>query len=71
MPYRQEAEAVLAMWRQVERDLEAADPFSDEAVRLVADSARLKHEYHRLIGLARKFRRPEPDGWPADKSDQR
>ena len=64
MPYRQEAESVLAMWREVERDLEAAPPDSDEAARLTAEWARLRAEYQRLIELARKHHRPEPEPWP-------
>ena len=64
MPYRREAEVVLAMWREVERDLEAAPPKSDEAARLTAEWARLRLEYQRLFELAREHQRPELPPWP-------
>jgi hypothetical protein len=64
MPYRSEAEVVLSMWRDVERTLEALQPDSDEATRLLDEWARLRAEYQRLIEFAREHRRPEPEPWP-------
>ncbi len=64
MPYRREAEVVLAMWREVERDLVRATPGSQEAEALQADAIRLREEYQRLIGEARKHHRDEPPPWP-------
>ena len=66
MPYRQEAEAVLAMWREVERDLREVDPASDEAAGLIEEWARLRVEHQRLSDLARRRRRPTPAPWPED-----
>jgi hypothetical protein len=66
MPYEREAEAVVAMWREVERDLQAVDPESEEADLLIEQWARLRMEHQRLTALARKHRRPEPSAWPED-----
>ena len=64
MPYQREAEAVLAMWREVERHLGVATPSSAEFTRLESEWARLRLEYQRLFQLAREHRRPEPEPWP-------
>jgi hypothetical protein len=49
MPYQKEAEAVLAMWREVERSLAQAEPGSSEAERLQTDAVLLRDEHQRLI----------------------
>jgi hypothetical protein len=64
MPYAKEAEVVLAIWREIERDLAKAEPGSDEEDRLHAEAMRLRDEYQRLVGLARAAGRPEPAPWP-------
>jgi hypothetical protein len=66
MPYAREAEIVLAMWRDIERQLKATDPGSDEEERLQADAARLRDEYRRLIDAARAAQRPLPAPWPEE-----
>jgi chemotaxis regulatin CheY-phosphate phosphatase CheZ len=52
MPYRQQAERVLALWRAVERQLEATAQGSPEAEQLQAEAARLRDEYQHLIAEA-------------------
>ena len=64
MPYQREALIVLAMWRDVERELASADPGSHEAEDLEAEAARLRDEYQRLIEAARAHHRPEPPPLP-------
>jgi hypothetical protein len=64
MPYRQEAEVVIARWREVERELAAVDPTSEAATVLTDEWARLRAEHRRLIDMARLQLRPEPDAWP-------
>jgi hypothetical protein len=64
VPYQREAEIVLAMWREVERDLGAAVPGSPDAEELQAEAVRLRDEYQRLIALAREHHRPEPPPMP-------
>ena len=64
MPYQREAEIVLAMWREVERDLELTAAGSAEAEVLQADAARLRDEYQRLINAAIEHHRPEPPPMP-------
>lgn len=49
MPHQKEAEAVLAMWREIERALAKAEPGSPEAERLQTDATLLRDEYQRLI----------------------
>lgn len=49
MPYRQQAERVLALWRAVERELEATAQGSPEAEQLQAEAARLRDEYQQLM----------------------
>jgi hypothetical protein len=60
MPYQREAEIVLAMWREVERELAAVEPDSDEAARLIAEASRLRDEHRRLVELAMEHHRPLP-----------
>lgn len=64
MPYQREAEIVLAAWREAERKLAQAPAGSDEEEELVADLARYRDEYHRLIRAAREHHRPEPPPFP-------
>ena len=49
MSDQKEAEAVLAMWREIERSLAAAEPGSPEAERLQTDAVLLRDEYQRLM----------------------
>jgi len=60
MPYQREGEVVLAMWREIERQLADATPASAEAEALQLEAARLRDEYQRLIQAAREHHRPEP-----------
>ncbi|MFL5708272.1 MAG: hypothetical protein ACJ77Y_04675 [Chloroflexota bacterium] len=64
MPYQREAEAVLAMWREIERSLAAATPGSAEEERLRSDAALLRDEYQRLVEQARLHHRAEPPPFP-------
>ena len=64
MPYRREAEAVLGMWREIERSLAAAEPGSAEEERLLADVVVLRDEYQRLIEQAREHHREVPPPFP-------
>ena len=45
----QDAEDLLARWRQVERQLEEATPGSPDEDRLQAHVAALRDEYQRLV----------------------
>lgn len=64
MPYQREAEAVLAMWREIERSLAQVDSGSPEAERLQTDAALLRDEYQRLIRAAIAHDRPVPSAFP-------
>ena len=64
MPYRREAEAVLGMWREIERSLAAAEQGSAEEERLLADVVVLRDEYQRLIEQAREHHRDVPPPFP-------
>ena len=64
MPYQKEAEAVLAMWREVERSLAQAEPGSPEAERLQTDAVVLRDEYQRLIREAEAQNRSVPPPFP-------
>jgi hypothetical protein len=64
VPYQLEAQAVLAMWREVERDLQEAEPGSLETEGLQGEAARLRDEYQRLIDLAVAHHRPVPPPLP-------
>lgn len=66
MPYQREAEVVLAAWREAERTLADTVPGSAEEEAVVADLARMRDEYQRLIQRAREVHRPEPPPFPAD-----
>ena len=52
MTYRQDAEKVLAEWREIERALDEAEPGSDGAQELLALASRLREEYAALVGRA-------------------
>jgi hypothetical protein len=67
MPYQKEAEAVLAMWREIERSLAQVEPGSAEAERLQSDALLLRDEYQRLIREALAHDRPVPPAWPEPK----
>jgi hypothetical protein len=54
VPYQRDAELVMAMWRDIERELEAAEIGSPEAEHLQLEAARLRDEYRRLIDAARE-----------------
>jgi hypothetical protein len=71
MPYRREAETVLAMWRDVEQQLRGVPLDSDEAALLVEQWALLRAEHQRLIEEARKHHRPEPEPWPDEAATGR
>jgi hypothetical protein len=64
MPYQREAEIVLAAWREAERKLAETVPGSDEEEATIADLARYRDEYQRLIRAAREHMRPEPPPFP-------
>lgn len=66
MPDQRDAAAVIADWRTVERDLEAAQDGTVEAERLTADSVRLRYEYQRLIETAWEDNRPAPPPFPTE-----
>jgi hypothetical protein len=69
VPYRQEAELVLAMWRDVRRALAGASPHAPETKLLEEDAARLRDEYLRLIERARATGRPEPPPFPDESPE--
>ncbi len=64
MLYQQEAEKVLAAWREVERDIASVEPGSPEYVTLLIESRQLRDEYQRLVDSARTNLRPEPPPFP-------
>lgn len=64
MPYETEAAAVIAMWGEVEQQLNAVPHESDEATQLLDEWARLRTEYERLVELASRHHRPLPERWP-------
>jgi hypothetical protein len=64
MPYHREAAIVLEMWREVERDLAAAEAGSGESEALQTEAARLRDEYQRLIRQAMNHGRPVPPPLP-------
>lgn len=71
MPYQREAEVVLAVWREAERRLATVEPGSVEEEDIIADLARMRDEYQRLIALAREAHRPEPPPFPEKGPDVR
>jgi hypothetical protein len=64
VPYQREAEAVLAIWREIERSLAQVEPGSAEAERLQTDAALMRDEYQRLIREAIAQDRPVPPAFP-------
>jgi hypothetical protein len=58
------AESVLADWREVERDLEAAPFGSAEARRLHSEADRLREEYQDLVDEARERGLPAVPPFP-------
>jgi hypothetical protein len=64
MPYRFRAEAVLAKWREVERELAGVLPGSPEAEHLAGEAARLRDEYAAVIEAAKAEEPPIPPPFP-------
>jgi hypothetical protein len=64
MPYRQQAEIVLAAWREAERHLAAAAPGSGEERAAAVELVRMRDEYQRLVQAARAALQPEPPPFP-------
>jgi hypothetical protein len=60
MPYQRDAEAVLAIWRGVERELESTESGSPEAEFLQAKVAGLRDEYQQLDEQAPQNAMREP-----------
>lgn len=65
--YRHSGEAVVAAWREVQRDILAVEPGSAEYRRLYLEAKRLRAEYEELISAARTNLRPGPPPFPADR----
>lgn len=68
MSYRRESTAVLAMWRNIERQMVAAPPDSPDLDRLIEEWARLRLEYGRLIDLAAERDGSTTRSWPTAAS---
>ena len=66
MPYQRLAQAVLAQWRDIERQISELPPESAEADELKLESYRLREEYQHLIDQAIAHHRPEPPAFPED-----
>ena len=64
MSHRQEADAIVAEWREVHRDIARALPASPEYVRLYREARRLREEYQSLIEAAWANLRPEHPPFP-------
>ena len=64
MPYQKLAEAVLAEWREIERQLDALGPDAAAYEGALAEANRLRDEYHRLIEDAIAHHRPVPPPFP-------
>jgi hypothetical protein len=64
MPYQREAQIVLEMWRESERQLASMVAGSPEAEALQADAARFRDEYQRLVDAALEHHRPVPPPFP-------
>ncbi|MEO8230456.1 MAG: hypothetical protein ABI628_11940 [Chloroflexota bacterium] len=60
MRYLRQADVVLAMSREAERDLEALPPESPQAKSLQAEAAQLRQKYDRLISPWHLDARAEP-----------
>ena len=69
MPYKREAEIVLAMWREVEGQLRRAAEGSAEEEYLRGEAARFRDEYQRLIREAQIHHRPVPPPFPGTDED--
>jgi hypothetical protein len=66
MPYRRQAEQLLAEWREAERELALVRPNSTTAEILRAEILRLRDEYQALIQGARDAHVPEPPPFPSE-----
>ncbi len=66
MPYRRQAETLLAEWREAERLLAGVEPDSTTAETLRGEILRMRDEYLALIEAARAAHAPEPPPLPAD-----
>ena len=66
MPYRRQAETLLADWREAERLLGEVEPDSTTAETLRGEILRMRDEYQALIEAARAAQAPEPPQLPAD-----
>lgn len=66
MRYRDEAEQVLAAWRDVAGRLRDAPQNSAERNSLVNEWARLRLEYERLVDKATEENRVLPRRWPEE-----
>ena len=64
MPYRDLAQAILEEWREAERRRASVPPDSVEAEQAIADMARLRDEYQRVVAAAQRAQRPEPPAFP-------
>lgn len=64
MQDRLEAEAILALWHGVERELEIAVPGSDEETELLDEWADLRARHARLTNEARRRHGALPPAWP-------
>ena len=64
MPYQREPQVVLAIGRDVERDLESTEPGSPEAEFLQTEVARLRNDHKQLVAQARQKGLPEPPPLP-------
>jgi hypothetical protein len=62
--YQKEADKVVAAWREIKRDIAAAEPGSPEYVTLLIEARQLQDEYQGLVDTARRLselsRRPSP-----------
>lgn len=66
MPYRREAEVVLAAWREADKALSTAQLGSEAYEQARTDFDRCREEYRRLIAEAVRHDRPLPAEPPAD-----
>jgi hypothetical protein len=69
VPYKREAEIVLAMWREAEAELRRAPAGSAEEEFLRGEAARFRDEYQRLIREAEKHHRPVPPPFPGTSDE--
>jgi hypothetical protein len=60
MPYRREAEVVLAAWREADKVLSTAEPGGEAYEQARADFDRCREEYRRLTAEAIRTHRPLP-----------